>query len=375
MTERLTALAETLASTDLGSLHLGAGFDGFVDEMIEVVEERTGLHEHRPIAAMSRFSELIAAAAGHSSLREIVIRSQDAGGCAVNLADGIAGLGVQVDLFATLGEPMHKAFAPVAARCGSATSWGSEPGRTLALEFDDGKFMLSSMEQLADFDQALLDRVLADGHYRAACRRAGVIAHTNWSLYPHMTTCWRKLQDEVYADLDHRPWFFVDLVDPRSRSEADLLGMLDTLKGFEATGPTCFGGNRNEGNAMAERLGVPTNDDDDDGDGEALLDQCRALRAAMGISQVTLHGIRRAATAGTAGEATAEGPYTPNPKKSTGAGDRFNAGYCLGHLLDLDAEARLLLGNACSGFFVRQARSATRDELCAFLGDWAAERV
>jgi len=30
------------------------------------------------------------------------------------------------------------------------------------------------------------------------------------------------------------------------------------------------------------------------------------------------------------GTASVEGPFCPKPLKSTGAGDRFNAGYCLG---------------------------------------------
>jgi sugar/nucleoside kinase (ribokinase family) len=369
MTRKLEAIAEILQAADLSRLHLVAGFDGFVDEMIEVVEERQSLHEHAAVPTIARFSELLAAAAGRSSLREIVVRSQDAGGCAVNLADGAASLGVAVDLFATLGTPVHKAFAEVVAHCATVRSWGSEPGRTLALEFQDGKYMLASMEQLAEIDEALLDQTLADGSYLAACRRAGCIAITNWTLYPHMTACWGKLQREVYARLEQRPWFFIDLVDPRSRSEADIHSMLQTLGCFEQHGPTCFGGNRNEGNTIAQLLGVDCCEGDD---GAELLDQARTLRRAMGISQVTLHGIRLAATAGVAGEALASGPYTPSPKKSTGAGDRFNAGYCLGQLLDLDAEQRLLLGNATSGFFVRHARSASRDELVAFIRAWAA---
>jgi hypothetical protein len=279
---------------------------------------------------------------------------------------------VAVDLFATLGDPVHKAFASVVDVCASATSWGSEPGRTLALEFQDGKYMLASMEQLAEIDEALLDQVLADGRYRAACEQAGVIALTDWTLYPHMTACWAKLQREVYSKLSHRPWFFIDLVDPRSRSEADIRAMLATMRGFEDSGRCCFGGNRNEGNALAALLGVATCDDDGP---QALLDQCAALQQALGVSQVTLHGIKVSATAGVAGAGWANGPFTPTPKKSTGAGDRFNAGYCLGLLLGLDATQRLCLGNATSGFFVRHARSATKAELLAFIADWAAGRL
>jgi sugar/nucleoside kinase (ribokinase family) len=66
------------------------------------------------------------------------------------------------------------------------------------------------------------------------------------------------------------------------------------------------------------------------------------------------------------------GPYCAAPKKSTGAGDRFNAGFCLGLAHQLGDANSLVLGCAVAGFFVRNARSATHQELVAFLRQWAA---
>jgi len=64
---------------------------------------------------------------------------------------------------------------------------------------------------------------------------------------------------------------------------------------------------------------------------------------------------------------TLKSSYCAQPKKSTGAGDRFNAGFCLGSLLGLEASGRLALGCAASSFFIRNGRSAGRAELAAFL--------
>jgi len=69
------------------------------------------------------------------------------------------------------------------------------------------------------------------------------------------------------------------------------------------------------------------------------------------------------------------GPYCAHPKKSTGAGDRFNAGYSTGLMLGFDPEDCLLLGCAASGFFVRQARSANIAELAEFMEAWAGNRL
>ncbi|MPN28142.1 hypothetical protein SDC9_175581 [bioreactor metagenome] len=57
-----------------------AGFDGFVDEMISVVAERQTLTSFRSVPDIGTFGGLISKAAGHSSLREIVVTAVHPGG-------------------------------------------------------------------------------------------------------------------------------------------------------------------------------------------------------------------------------------------------------------------------------------------------------
>ena len=52
---------------------------------------------------------------------------------------------------------------------------------------------------------------------------------------------------------------------------------------------------------------------------------------------------------------------------STGAGDHFNAGFCLGRILGFDLEESLCTGVASSGYYVRTAQSATARQLSEFL--------
>lgn len=372
MDGRLNQLAGWLRerSPEIATLQVVAGFDGFVDEIISVVEERRGLSEWTPVKDIGTFGSLIQAAAGRSSLREIIVHRADPGGCSVNLGDGLMALGMQFDCFATLGQPRHAAFDAFATQCRNCHSWGREPGRTLAFEFADGKLMFSSVAQLAGFNCELLQQTLQDGAYAAACRKAGLIALTDWTLYPHMTECWRKLQAEVFSQLAHRPYFFLDLVDPTSRSEKDIQAMLDAIPGFEAAGPTALGVNGTEANVLSRALGLPPAPEEM----VALREQAAQLRARLGISQVVTHCVKLAVAADEHGTWGVQGPYCAQPKKSTGAGDRFNAGYVCGLLLNLPPEARLLLGCAASGFFVRQARSGTAGELADFAVHWAEGR-
>lgn len=353
---------------ELATFNVVAGFDGFVDEIISVVAERQSLTDWTPVKDIDTFGTLIKAAAGRSSLREIVVARTDAGGCAVNLGDGLVALGLGFDCFATLGQPRHAAFEAIASHSRSCHSWGREPGRTLAFEFADGKVMFSAVTPLAEFDCRLLDQVLSDGSYARACAQAHLIALTDWTLYPHMTACWRKLQSEVFAHLRQRPFFFIDLVDPSSRSAADIRAMLDALPGFEAFGPTVLGVNGTEANVLARALGLPSAAEDL----AAVQDQAVALRQKLGLSQVVTHCVKLAVRADAGGVFGTHGPFCAHPRKSTGAGDRFNAGYVSGLLLGLAPESCLALGCACSGFFVRQARSARPAELADFLDQWAS---
>lgn len=339
------------------------GFDGFVDEMITVVEERNNLDDYRRVEDITRFGELVTAAAGHSSLREIVVTRTDPGGCAINMGDGLAALGIPVTTFATVGEPMHAAFNDYAA-IASVHSWGREPGRTLAFEFADGKLMFSSVSQLAEFTPQDVERRLQQGTFNAACHAAHLIALTDWTLYPHMTACWKTLQDRVFSQLPHKPTFFLDLVDPVSRSAADILAMLEQLSAFNNCGPTVLGLNQNEANILSKLTGGnPLLHPDKD---QAVL-QAITLRAHLNIAEVVIHAVDYAASASDAFTGAVDGPFCAKPKKLTGAGDRFNAGYATGLLLDLPPQQRLQLAVATSGFYVRKARSASLPELADFI--------
>ncbi|TVR47435.1 MAG: carbohydrate kinase [Planctomycetota bacterium] len=370
---RLNDLAAIIDAqgADLSQARVVAGFDGFVDEMIQVVGERQSLEHFDAVSDIPAFAAWVAGAAGRSSLKEVVVQRQDAGGCAVNLGDGLVTFGIQLDLFATLGAPIAAPFAPLVARCHHAESWCSQPGRTLAFEFNDGKLMFASVSQLGELDPAAMERAIADGQLRPSCQAAQLIALTNWTLYPHMTACWQVFQQQVLAQCQQSPLIFIDLVDPRSRSRADISAMLETLPRFQDHGRAILGVNLNEANAVADLLGIAQVEED----GPAMAEQAAAIRQKLGIHQVVTHAVKVAAAADAHSSAIAAGPFCAKPDKSVGAGDRFNAGYCAAQLLGLNLEQSLLLGNASSGFFVRQARSATVSELAQFCRDWQAGNI
>ena len=82
---------------------------------------------------------------------------------------------------------------------------------------------------------------------------------------------------------------------------------------------------------------------------------------------MVIHWSRYAAGNDSGSAAFVEAPFTDNPKISTGAGDQFNAGFCLGRLLHGDINANIRLGIATSGYYVRQAHSPTLTQLIEFV--------
>ena len=373
MNDELAKLAEVFGSRspELATLPIVSGFDGFVDEMISVVEERTDLSHWTPVPTIARMAEHMNAAAGRSSLREIIVHDMAAGGCTVNLSDGTATLGIPMHVFATMGEPIHSAFQSLLQKCASYRSWGATPGRTLALEFSDGKYMLSAITPTFDFTPEHLDKMLADGYYLQCCRDASMLVLTDWSMFPHMTACWKKLNAEVFSKLPRRLPLYIDLVDPSSRTITDIDEMLHTVTELEENVETILGLNGVEANVVARVLGIPTVTDSL----EDIATQAAEILENLQINAVSIHCVKTAALADATGSYAVSGPYCAKPKKSTGAGDRFNAGFCAGTLLKLSPRERLLVGCACSGFFVREARSATAKELAEFIQKWSRSEV
>ena len=85
-----------------------------------------------------------------------------------------------------------------------------------------------------------------------------------------------------------------------------------------------------------------------------------------------VHPVKEAATVCNGEYYHTLGPYEPEPKLTTGAGDNFNAGFCFGQVLGLSPKESLILGTATSGYYVRNAESPTKEKLISFLEEWCS---
>jgi sugar/nucleoside kinase (ribokinase family) len=98
-----------------------------------------------------------------------------------------------------------------------------------------------------------------------------------------------------------------------------------------------------------------------------VADHAGKIRGKLGIDTVVIHPVAFAAAADAAGSAAVQGPYIEKPKITTGAGDHFNAGFCIGRILGAPVDISLQIGVGTSGFYVRTARSPSAADMVAFL--------
>src|SRR5690606_10680155 len=82
------------------------GFDGFVDEIIDVVATRHSPTSYQRFATISQLAKRIADAAGLSTNLELVTTQVKLGGNGPIMANALAGLGVDVTYIGSVGDPL-----------------------------------------------------------------------------------------------------------------------------------------------------------------------------------------------------------------------------------------------------------------------------
>jgi sugar/nucleoside kinase (ribokinase family) len=184
-------------------------------------------------------------------------------------------------------------------------------------------------------------------------------------MLPHLSEIWEALLSELCPVLTGpRRKMFFDLSDPEKRTREDLRHALDLILRFENYFDVTLGLNAKEAVQVAVVLGLdaPPNETS-----AGLQTLAAEIRRRLPINTLVIHPVNCAVSASNQGVSLVEGPFVAQPKTTTGAGDHFNAGFCLGQLLGFDHELCLLLGVATSGHYVRTAVSPDVDDLLKML--------
>jgi len=337
-----------------------AGFDGFIDEVIHVVAIRNDKNNYQRMAKIKDFADKIAEASELSTNIELVPQMIKIGGNGVIMAEALISAGMEVNYFGALGNPdIDPLFLDFAQNCKSVVSV-SQPGHTDALEFEDGKLMLGKLSQLKDISWENIINYFTVDDLIDLVAEIDLIAFTNWTMLPEMNDIMKGFY-KLLRGLPRKPYVYIDLADPAKRSIEDIREVLSLISNLAMETNAVLGMNEKESKLIAECLSIDETD---------ITSRASELRTHLDLYAAVIHPVKGAAASSKNETYWIDGPYTPTPVLTTGAGDNFNAGFCLGLLLDLSLKEALYTGVYTSGFYVRNAKSPDRNELCEFISNY-----
>jgi sugar/nucleoside kinase (ribokinase family) len=361
-----TATQLLAAASRVSQMTAFVGLDGFVDEILHVVDKRQNADKYLRLPTIQQLAGRLGGAAGRSTNVELVSQVTKLGGNGPIMANALASFGLKVTYLGILGYPnLHPVFADFAQR--AEVHSVAEPGYTDALEFEDGKIMFGKHQSLKQMNWENVKARFGLDKFSARFGSADLVGFVNWTMLAYMSDIWAAVLKEICPAMKGpRRKLFIDLADPEKRTEADIARALELVAAFQKYFDVIFGLNEKEGMEIGKNLGLDTGDHSPDG----LLKLCREIHQRVPVETVIVHPTAYALASGPDGTAIVQGPFTPKPKITTGAGDHFNSGFCLGKLLGFPTDRCLLTGVTTSGVYVRTGQSPAVADLAKMLQNW-----
>lgn len=316
------------------------GFDGYVDEIV------------RPIGPNGRFESI-------RQFNDYIIKNDSAsadinvkrifrhmGGNAPLLAYSLAKKGLSVHCVGAFGkEKVLPAFDTLNKCCDVLTI--AEPAECYALEFPDGKIMFGERSALDEITPALIRQKAGEKLFNIIMK-SRLICSVNWSGLLYGNEILREiLLQKTQAVKDREQILFLDLADLSAVGTERTAILKALLPKLRERYYTILSLNRKEAAVVTERLGAKAG---------SLQHIARTLAKRLKIDEITIHSPSESIAIADENET---GCIVPKPIKDpvvvTGAGDNYNAGYCIAKLLGMDPDRCVRMGNAsaynyiCSG--------------------------
>ncbi len=374
--------AATAIEQEMPVIHALVGFDGFVDSIIHIVNQRHSMapDDYDRIKTIPEFAARCGAAANKSANLEMVVKDVRFGGNGPLLSSALGSLGASVTYIGAVSlqddwnrvDPIYKPFAK---RCDRVIPI-CPPGRTDALEFDDGKIMLGKPESVQRVNWELVKQTLGLETLIELFEKVTLISVVNWTLVAGVEGIWEGLCNDIFPNLSPNPnrKLFLDLSDPAKRTDADISRAMKLIQQLQTHIPVTLGLNLAESGRIAQVIGVEVYDDEHNQTLAAMVPQAASrIREKLGLSCIVIHQHTGAGAADDQEDSGwFAGPYTRKPRISTGAGDHFGGGFSFAQNAGLNLGQCLAAACGVAGAYVRDAQSPSRQRLIEFLRDLPA---
>ncbi|MBY0435502.1 MAG: hypothetical protein K2U26_15480 [Cyclobacteriaceae bacterium] len=349
------------------------GFDGFIDTIQKPVRQRapSGIQYFNTIPEFTHHLENLH---GKSGQVELVTKRVKMGGNAPILANALNRLGMSCTCFGSMGfpelDPLFKSISTYMKMISVAA-----PGKSSAIEFDDGKIILSDLSGFKDYTWDYIKSSYSIDALKETVDSYRLIALVDWANLPQATNIWRGfLEDVVKPSVSKDRLFLFDLCDPSKKSPEQIKEILDLISQFSDYGKVTLGMNENEANKIASAL---RGHDAEKTEKKTVAALGQDIYNAMRIDTLLIHPIdrslvfRKHSLENELSVIEMLGHVVKNPKVLTGGGDNLNAGYSLGLLAGFDIHMCMLLGMAASGAYVQNGESPGMRAITEYIEKWA----
>lgn len=364
MKEKLEALLERLRNSqpDLSRKQLVAGFDGFIDSIQKVVFNHPENNQPEYFKTIKDFGQYISAkeTGGLSLETEEIVKKM--GGNVPITANAVAQFGVSSHCIGAFGYPD---IDPVFSDMHENTFLHSfaNPGITSALEFNDGKIMLAQMSDLNMANWELIKGRIGLKQIIEMVESSDMICLLNWSEVRHTYEIWEGLLREVFPLISRRSRnrVFFDLSDCSKYSSHRIRKALELIQQFTVWCDVTLSLNKNEASLVYQAI-YSSSCDDPESSGIKIFQ-------FLNINTLVVHTSTKSLAWRDSLMYQSDTFVVENPRISTGAGDNFNAGFCIGQLIELEADQSLILANWLAACYMKNGRSPGLPELQSFIND------
>lgn len=356
MRQDISALLDLLESLDLARQHtVAAGFDAVIDR-IQRPFQSSGAHSSF-YSSLRDFGAAIQASPGSCTIETSGV-DRRGGGNMPNFARALARLGIQPSCVGPMG---GKALCPEFQDLSSQAYSVGDPGECLALEFPDGKLMLSCPGKSAELSWELLVQRVGESTLRALFGGAELAAFLNWAEIRHATALWSDVFQACILPTGPHPdkYLLVDITDCSAHPSEELLQLAKALGRFSPYRALVMSFNEKEASLFSRALGLSAPEQPE---------LCRSLEQALGASMVVIHGKRQCWFSQKHGpQGTVPAFWMETPLVSTGCGDTFNGGLAFGLLHGLLLPQACLLANSAAACYLSSGQVPAVEDITAFL--------
>lgn len=363
MAEKITYLSAYVKENGaiLKSKKVTAGFDGFIDAIVRIIKTKQKKKPPVLFTTIKEFGNYILEKQGSSFSLETEQTNNKPGGNMPIMANTLGHLGVHVNCVGAFGYPnRHPVFKNLSSNCRIYSF--ADAGTSTAFEFNDGKIFLAQMGTLNMLEWNEIKEIIGIDILINLYKESNLLCIVNWSEIDVSTDIWKGLLKDVlprYTKHEKQIAFF-DLSDCSKRSSESITEALTLLKEFTRYTKVILGLNKNEAYLIYKVLYKKNSDED-------LKQLGKKIFEKLAIETLLLHSSKEAIAINKENVFVFKSFFIDHPVISTGAGDNFNAGFCIAQLLQADLESSLIFAHAVSGFYVKTGVSPQLADVIKFL--------